>query len=261
MAENRIDKKFNELNGKKAFIAFITSGDPSLEATVEFALALEEAGVDILELGVPFSDPVAEGPVIQAASERALKAGAKTDLVFDMVKKLRQKTDMPLLFMMYMNCIYVYGTEKFFKNCRDAGIDGVIVPDLPFEEQWEVKEASEKYGVHSILLLAPTSEGRIKKIASAAKGFLYCVSSRGVTGTRSAFTTDFEAFSSEIKKYSTAPAVVGFGISSPAQAKELSVYFDGVIMGSAFVKIIEEYGKDAAKHLKRLASETRAAIN
>jgi len=263
MPNNRIDLKFNELKqkNKKAFIAFITSGDPTLDMTYEFALALFEAGVDILELGVPFSDPVAEGPVIQAASERALKAGAKIDLIFETVKKLRQKTDMPLLFMMYMNCIYVYGTERFFKNCCDAGIDGVIIPDLPFEERWEVCDIAEKYNIYNIYLLAPTSEGRIKEIAGNAKGFLYCVSSRGVTGTRSAFTTDFASFSSEVKKYAPVPAAVGFGISNPGQAKELSRYFDGVIMGSAFVKIIEEYGAGAAEHIKRLAAQTRAAID
>jgi len=263
MRENRIDVKFKELKEKnrKAFIAFITSGDPSLESTLKFAPLLEEAGVDILELGVPFSDPVAEGPVIQKASERALKAGFKTDSLFDMVKKLREKTEMPLLFMMYMNCIYVYGTEKFFKNCHDAGIDGVIVPDLPFEEQWEIEDIASEYGVHSIVLAAPTSEGRIHEIASKAKGFLYCVSSRGVTGTRSAFSTDFDSFSAEIKKYSQTPAAVGFGISNPAQAKELSKYFDGIIMGSAFVKIIEEHGANAGAYLKKLAAETRSALD
>lgn len=263
MNNNRIDLKFKELRekNKKAFIAFITSGDPSLELTYEFALELEESGVDILELGVPFSDPVAEGAVIQAASERALRAGANIDSIFEMAGRLRKKTEMPLLFMMYINCIYVYGVEKFFKNCSEAGIDGVIVPDLPFEEQWEIKNAVDKYGVHSILLIAPTSADRIKKIASESSGFLYCVSSRGVTGTRSSFATDFESFSSEIRKHSKSYTAVGFGISNPEQARDLSKYFDGIIMGSAFVKIIDEFGMYSHKHIANLAKEVRAAID
>lgn len=260
---NRIDQKFNELKekNKKALIVFITSGDPDLNSTYEFALQLEESGADIIELGVPFSDPVAEGPVIQAASERALKEGVKIDSIFDMVKKLRKKTDIPLLFMMYVNCIYVYGAERFFSNCRDAGIDGVIIPDLPFEEQGEISDTADKYGIHSILLIAPTSEERIKKIASNARGFLYCVSSSGVTGTRNSFNTDFEYFSGEINKHTASPTAVGFGISGPEQARMLSKYFDGVIMGSAFVKIIEKYGTESKEHIGKLAKEVRQALS
>lgn len=260
---NRIDLKFKELEekNKKAFIAFITSGDPSLESTYEFALELEKSGVDILELGVPFSDPVAEGEVIQAASERALKAGVKIDSILEIVRRLRQKMEMPLLFMMYINCIYAYGVEEFFRNCSEAGIDGVIVPDLPYEEQWEIKDIADKYAVHSILLIAPTSADRIKKIATESNGFLYCVSSGGVTGTRSSFATDFENFSSEIKKYCASYTAVGFGISNPEQAADLSKYFDGIIIGSAFVRIIAKYGSDSHKHLGEFAREVRAAID
>ncbi|MDR1688707.1 MAG: tryptophan synthase subunit alpha [Clostridiales bacterium] len=261
-AENRIDLKFKNLKelGKKAFIAFITAGDPSLAKTEEFALVLEESGVDILELGIPFSDPVAEGPVIQAASERALNAGTKIDSVFETVKKIRAKSEMPILFMMYANCIYVYGKERFFANCAKTGVDGVIVPDLPLEEQWEIKDLAQSNGVHNILLAAPTSDERIEKIASQANGFLYCVSSSGVTGTRSSFSTDFEKFSSEIKKHCAVPAAVGFGVSSPEQARELGKYFDGVIIGSAFVKIIEKYADNSARYLKEFAEGIRKVL-
>ena len=261
MTQNRIDKTFAQISAqkKKALIAFITSGDPSIDATYEFALSLFDAGVDILELGVPFSDPVAEGPVIEAASGRALAAGFKTDRLFEMTKKLRAKTDKPILFMLYINSIYAYGASKFFSNCRDAGIDGVIVPDLPYEEQNEIA-ICEDFGIYSIRLIAPTGVGRIEKITESAKGFLYCVSSEGVTGTRSGFSTDFEQFSKEIKTYGNIPAAVGFGIGTPDQARELSKHFDGVIMGSAFVKLIAMHGENAAEHLHALAKNVKNAL-
>lgn len=260
---NRIDAKFEKLRkeGRKAFIAFITSGDPNVALTYEYVLELEKNGVDILELGVPFSDPVAEGPVIQDASERALIEGIKIDDIFELVRRVRTKTEMPLTFMIYMNCIYHYGKERFFENCRKVGLDGVIIPDLPFEEQWEVSGLAKKYGVYSIFLISPTSQERIKEIAEEAEGFIYFVSSKGVTGMRNSFSTDFEEFSNEIKKYSKVPVAVGFGISNSKQAKELSAYFDGIIMGSAFVNLIAEHEKDAGKYIAELAAEVRAAMD
>ncbi|GHU59891.1 tryptophan synthase alpha chain [Clostridia bacterium] len=259
---NRITEKFRNLqkDGKKAFIGFITSGDPNLRKTVDFALALENAGVDILELGVPFSDPVAEGVVIQSASERALSNGIKIDNIFEMTAELRERTQIPLLYMLYINSIYVYGKEKFFQNCQRVGVDGVIIPDLPFEEQGEVAEAAARYGVFNISLVAPTSKERIAKIAANAEGFIYCVSSGGVTGVRKDFTTDFGEFSEEIRKHAKVPIAVGFGISDPETAKKLSLYFDGVIMGSAFVRLIAEHGADAAGYISELAKNVRGAL-
>ena len=191
---NRIDQRFAalKLQNKKALITFITAGDPDLKATETLVLEMEKAGADIIELGVPFSDPVAEGPVIQAASERALKSGTTLKDIFTLVKNLRQKTDIPILLMMYLNCIFKYGKEKFFENCVESGIDGVIVPDMPFEERDEISAESKKAGVYAINLVAPTSKERIKEIASESEGFLYCVSSLGVTGQRSNFSTDFD---------------------------------------------------------------------
>ncbi|MDR3091247.1 MAG: tryptophan synthase subunit alpha [Clostridiales bacterium] len=260
---NRIDEKFKALAeaGKKAFIAFITSGDPSLEDTARFARVLEENGVDILELGVPFSDPVAEGPTIAAASERALRGGVKTDDIFKMAEALRQTTDMPILFMLYINSIYAYGKEKFFENCAAAGVDGVIVPDLPFEEKDEIEGDAEKHGLYSIRLIAPTSRERAGKIAEGARGFIYAVSVAGVTGVRREFNTDFAGFSAGIKEKAAVPAAVGFGIKDAATAKELAAYFDGVIIGSAFVDLIGRHGADAGGGIAELARSVRRALD
>lgn len=225
-------------SGKKALITFITSGDPDIETTKRLVIAMEQAGANLIELGIPFSDPVAEGPVIQEADIRALSKGLRIDEIFDAVMELRQQTQIPLVFMMYINCIYTYGKEKFFRRCNECGIDGVIVPDLPFEEKDEVSDDAAKFGVNVISLVAPTSHDRVKMIAESAQGFLYCVSSRGVTGVRSNFDTDFEEYFGIINKYTKVPTALGFGISTPEQAKNLQKYADGIIVGSAIVKRI-----------------------
>lgn len=245
---NRIDRKLEELkkNDQKALITFITAGDPDLETTEKLVLEMINAGVDIIELGVPFSDPVAEGPVIQAASQRALEGGTKLVDIFECVERLREKTDTPILLMMYINSLFKYGKDNFFRDCQEKGIDGVIVPDLPFEERGEIEEEAHKYSIHIINLIAPTSGKRIEKIAKESTGFIYCVSSLGVTGERSSFLTDFEDFLGNVKKYSKVPAMIGFGISNSEQVKELKKYSDGVIVGSAVVKIVGEYGRASA---------------
>jgi len=244
---NRIDKCFAELKSanKKALITFITAGDPDLETTEKNVLKMFESGADIIELGVPFSDPIAEGITIQKASQRSLKNGTTLDKIFELVKNLRAQTDKPLLLMMYLNTIFVYGTEKFFSRCSKEGIDGVIIPDMPYEERDEVLGYADKYDIRNINLVSPASHDRIKKIAADSKGFLYCVSSNGVTGVRSGFNTDFDEFFKLIGEYASCPYCVGFGISSPEQAAKMSSYCDGVIVGSAIVNIIAENGRDS----------------
>jgi tryptophan synthase alpha chain len=223
---SRIDQAFNQ---KKALIGFLTGGDPSIEKTIDYILEMEKAGVDLVEIGIPFSDPVAEGLVI--------------------VKKIREKTQIPLVFLTYMNPVFVYGAERFFKNCQESGIDGVIIPDLPFEEKEEVMELSKKYGIDRITLIAPTSQDRIVKLAKPATGFIYLVSSMGVTGVRNEINTDLEAIIKQIKKVSSVPVAVGFGISTPDQVKTIGAVSDGVIVGSAIVRIIEEHGEKADAYL------------
>lgn len=259
---NRIETALAELKSKneKALIPFVTAGDPDLETTESLVLEMFSSGADIIEIGVPFSDPVAEGKVIQAASLRSLKQGTNLNGIFAMVENLRKKTDKPLLLMMYINTIFRFGTEKFFELCREKGIDGVIVPDLPYEEKEEIASYAEKNGIIPISLVAPTSHQRIARIASEAKGFLYCVSSTGVTGTRSKFTTNFDEFFGEIKKSCRVPAMVGFGISNPEQAAKMSGYCDGVIVGSAIVKIVAEYGRDSVKKVGEFVKSLKDAI-
>lgn len=247
-------------NGK-AFIPFVTAGDPNLEITEQLVLAMAEAGADLIELGIPFSDPVAEGIVIQKADERALLAGTTTDKIFDMIKGLRTKTDVPLAFMTYVNPIFVYGADKFFKNCKECRMDAVIVPDLPFEEKDEILPYCEKYGIDLISLIAPTSKERISMIASKAQGFIYCVSSMGVTGVRSKITTDITEMVSLVKAAQDIPCAIGFGISTPAQAKEMAQKADGVIVGSAIVEIVEQYGENCVKPVKDYVSSIKQAIS
>ena len=260
---NRIDRKFDELKqqGRKDLITFVTAGDPDLDTTIDLVLAMEKGGADIVELGVPFSDPVAEGPVIQEASLRSLQNGTTLVKIFEMVKKLRQKTDMPLLLMMYVNTIFRFGTQRFFDLCVECGIDGVIVPDLPFEERDEIKGFADAVGVYSISLVAPTSHERIKMIAEAGKGFLYCVSSTGVTGVRDRFSTDFQEFFDAIERYTAVPAAVGFGIATPEQAKVMKQYCEGVIVGSAIVEKVAEYGTKAAEPVGSLVASLRQALD
>lgn len=254
---SRISKAFEN---KKAFIAFVTGGDPDLETTEALIPQMAEAGADLIEIGIPFSDPIAEGVVIQEADVRALKSGTTTDKLFDMVKRIREKTDVPLVFMTYINPVYTYGTEKFAKKCAECGIDGVIIPDVPFEEKQEVSGACEAAGIELISMIAPTSKERINRIASEAEGFLYCVSSLGVTGVRSKITTNISEMVEQVRQVSDIPCAIGFGIATPEQAREMAACSDGVIVGSAIVKIIAKYGKDCINPVCSYVKEMKAAV-
>lgn len=254
----RIPEAFK--NGK-AFIAFITGGDPDLETTEKLLYTMSEAGADIIEIGIPFSDPIAEGPVIQAASQRALEAGCTTDKLFELVAKVRKDISIPLVFMTYINPIYTYGKDKFMKRCKEVGIDGVIVPDLPFEEKGELAPECEKYDVDLISLIAPTSHERISMIAKEAKGFVYCVSSLGVTGVRTEITTDVGAMTKLVRENSDIPCAIGFGISTPEQAAKMSQSADGVIVGSAIVRIVGENGRDSIEPVRDYVKSMKAAIS
>lgn len=246
-------------NGK-AFVAFITAGDPNLDKTAEYILEMERAGADLIEIGIPFSDPIAEGVVIQEADLRALQSGTTTDGIFDMVEKLRRKTDMPLVFMGYLNPVFHYGYERFFARCKECGISGIIIPDLPYEEKGECEEIAAKYGVDVISMIAPTSAARIRAIASEAKGFLYVVSSMGVTGIRSEIKTDLASILVAVREASDIPAAVGFGINTPEQAAKVAQIADGVIVGSAIVKIIARYGSEAGPYIYDYVKSMKEAI-
>lgn len=237
----------NAFSGGKAFIAFLTAGDPSADKTVEYILAMEEAGADLIEIGIPFSDPTAEGVVIQDANIRALRAGMTTDGVFSIVERVREKSSVPLVFLTYLNPVYHYGYDRFFARCRDLGVDGIIVPDLPYEEKDEIRDVCAEYGVDIISLISPTSEDRIRKIAADATGFVYVVSSMGVTGVRQNIVTDLAPMIASIRESTGVPCAIGFGISTPEQAEKMAGLADGAIVGSAIVKIIEKYGEDAAE--------------
>lgn len=247
-------------NGK-AFIGFITGGDPDIETTEKLLYTMSESGADLIEIGIPFSDPIAEGPIIQEASERALAAGCTTDKLFDLVAKVSPNLDTPIVFMTYINPIYTYGKEKFMSKCKECGIQGIIVPDLPYEEKDELTPECDKYGIDLISLIAPTSHERITMIAKEAKGFVYCVSSLGVTGVRSEITTDISAMTDLVRKSTDIPCAIGFGISTPEQAKKMSADADGVIVGSAIVKIVAQYGKDSAEHVAEYVRSMKEAIS
>lgn len=255
---SRIYKVFEN---KKAFIGFLIAGDPSPQKTVKYILEMEKAGADLIEIGIPFSDPTAEGIVIQDANIRALKGGMTVSKVFDIVKNVRKKSNIPLVFLTYINPVYKYGYDNFFAQCKVGGIDGVIVPDIPFEEKHEIEDVANKYSVDIISLIAPTSEDRIKKIAKEAKGFIYVVSSIGVTGVRSEIKTELGKIIQSIKEITNVPCAVGFGINNLKQAREISEGSDGVIVGSEIVKIIEKYGEDADKMLFDYVREMKKAIN
>ncbi len=237
-----MSKTKNAFTNGKAFIPFVTAGDPTLALTERLVVEMANAGADLIELGIPFSDPVAEGLIIQRADERALSAGTTTDKIFDMVRRVREKTEIPLAFMTYANPIFTYGTEKFLSRCRECRIDAIIVPDVPFEEKEELLPYCQKYGVDLISLIAPTSRKRIQMIAKEAQGFVYCVSSMGVTGVRSEIADDICEMISLVKEAKNIPCAVGFGISTPAQSKAISQFADGVIVGSAIVRMVEQYG-------------------
>ena len=248
---------YKAFENKKAFITFLTAGDPDFETSVENFKAVARAGADLIEIGIPFSDPIAEGPVIQEADIRALNAGMTTDRVFDLLREVRKDVDIPIVFMTYANPVYHYGAENFFKKASEAGADGIIIPDCPFEERHEFCDAAEKYGMDFISMIAPTSEDRIKEIASQAKGFIYVVSSLGVTGVRSEIKTDLGSIIATIKEVTDTPAAIGFGISTPEQAKKMWEYADGAIVGSAMVRIVAEYGKDAPEKLAEYVKSMR----
>ena len=243
---NKIASAFNH---GRAFIAFITCGDPDLATTAACVRAAVKGGADLIELGIPFSDPTAEGPVIQAANERALKGGVTTDKIFELVRELRKDVTVPVVFMTYANVVYSYGIERFCDQCVAAGIDGMILPDVPFEEKEEFAPACRARGLSFTSLIAPTSENRVAMIAGEAEGFLYIVSSMGVTGVRSEITTDIGGMVKLVRQNASIPCAVGFGISTPAQAKKMADLSDGAIVGSAIVRQIAEYGKDAPKYV------------
>lgn len=254
---SNIKKAFE--NGK-AFIAFITCGDPDIETTAKAVREAVQNGADLIELGIPFSDPTAEGPVIQGANLRALKGGITTDDVFALVKELRKDVYVPFVFMTYANVVFSYGTERFAKTCKETGVDAIILPDLPYEEKDEFQPDFSKYGVTLISLIAPTSENRIAMIAKEAEGFLYIVSSLGVTGTRDEIKTDLDSIVKVVRQNTDIPCAIGFGISTPKQAKQMADISDGAIVGSAIVKYLEKYGKDAPKYIGEYVKSMKDAI-
>ena len=255
---SNIQKAFQ--NGK-AFIAFLTCGDPDLETTAKFIKEIASSGADLIELGIPFSDPTAEGPVIQAANVRALSGNVTTDRIFDLVQRLREEVDVPLAFMTYANVVFSYGTERFLKRAAEVGIDGLILPDVPFEEKADFAPACRAHGIDFISLIAPTSQDRIAMIAKEAEGFLYCVSSLGVTGMRGQITTDIGEMVRQVRQANPdIPCAIGFGISTPEQARQLAGYADGVIVGSAIVRLVEQYKEEAASSVGRYVRSMKDAI-
>ncbi len=258
MNNSRIQGAFKD---KKAFIGFLTAGDPTYESSFDNIMAMVKAGADLIEIGIPFSDPIAEGPVIQNADVRALRAGMTTDKAFELAARVRAETDIPLVFMTYLNPVFKYGYDKFFARCAEIGVDGLICPDMPFEEKREADESAKSHGISIISMIAPTSEERIKSIAENAEGFLYIVSSLGVTGVRSEIKTDLASIMESVKKYSHVPAAIGFGISTPEQAEKMSKLADGVIVGSAIVRIIEKHGENSADEIYNYVKSMTDAVH
>ncbi len=246
-------------NGK-AFIPFITCGDPDLETTAAVVRAAAANGADLIELGIPFSDPTAEGPVIQGANLRALNGGVTTDKIFDLVRNLRRDVEVPMVFMTYANVVFSSGSERFISTCREIGIDGLILPDVPYEEKEEFLPICRRYGVDLISLIAPTSEDRIAMIAREAEGFLYIVSSLGVTGVRSEIKTDLGAIVETVRQNTDIPCAIGFGISTPEQAAKMAGISDGAIVGSAIVRLIGEHGKDAPEYVGEYVKRMKEAL-
>ncbi|KZL90759.1 tryptophan synthase subunit alpha [Clostridium magnum] len=252
---NRIDEKFQLLKEKneKAMISFVTAGDPDLDTTVDLVIAMEKSGADIIELGIPYSDPLADGVTIQQSSTRALKNGAKIAKIMDSVEEIRKKSQVPLVYLVYYNSIFKYGMEKFIGECSDVGIDAVIIPDLPIEERKDIIDVADKYGVYLIPLVAPTSKDRIKAITEDGKGFVYCVSTTGVTGVRQAISTNIEEYMNIVSQYTKMPKALGFGISSAEMAKEFKPYCDAIIVGSAIVKKVAE-GKNKEEIIEKVSN-------
>ena len=247
-------------NGK-AFIAFITCGDPDLATTAAAVRTAVENGADLIELGIPFSDPTAEGPVIQAANLRALTGGITTDKIFDFVKDLRRDVKVPMVFMTYANVVFSYGAKRFIATCKEIGIDGLILPDLPFEAKEEFLPFCHQYDIDLVSLIAPTSQNRIAMIAKEAEGFIYIVSSLGVTGVRSEIRTDLASIVKVIRENTGVPCAIGFGISTPEQAKKMADISDGAIVGSAIVKLLEQYGKDAPKYIGEYVKKMKSVLS
>lgn len=244
----------------KAFIPFVTAGDPDMETTERLIVAMAEAGADLIEIGIAFSDPVAEGPVIQAADLRALSGGATTDKVFDMIARVRQKCTVPLALMTYINPVYTYGAERFMMRAQATGVDALIVPDMPYEERQELATVCEKYDVDLVAMIAPTSQKRVEMIVAEAKGFLYCVSSLGVTGMRNELSTAIGDLIALVKKVRDIPCAIGFGVSTPEQAREMAALADGVIVSSAIVQLVAEYGADSVPFVAEYVRSMKAAI-
>lgn len=251
----------NAFTNGKAFIAFVTAGDPTLATTEQLILTMEQAGADLIEIGIPFSDPVAEGEAIQGADSRSLAAGTTTDKIFEMLEHVKGKVHIPLVFMTYINPVFTYGVNRFMQKCSDCGIDGIIIPDLPFEEKEEVLPVCKEYSITLISMIAPTSKERISKIAAQAEGFVYCVSSLGVTGVRSEITTNIGEMVALVKESTITPCAIGFGISTPAQAQTVVKSADGVIVGSAIVKLIAQYGTESIQPVYDYVKSIKQAIS
>lgn len=259
MLKNKLSRVFDTPN-KKAFICFLTAGDPDADCTVKFILEMERAGADLVEIGIPFSDPTAEGPVIQDANIRALRKGMTVDGAFEIVERVREKSQIPLAFMTYANPVFHYGYDRFFTRCEELGVDAIIVPDMPYEEKQEMEEPAGIHHVAVISMIAPTSEDRIQAIASRAEGFIYVVSSMGVTGVRSEIKTDLNAIVKSIREVTEVPCAIGFGISTPEQAKKMAEVSDGAIVGSAVVKLIAKYGEQAGPEIYKYVKSMKDAV-
>lgn len=253
---NKIENAFKE----KCFIPFITCGDPDLDTTKKLILEMDKARADIIELGIPFSDPTAEGPVIQKASQRALANGVTVDHIFEMVHEVRKQTEVPLVFMTYANVVYSYGIDRFMKRMKEEGMNGIILPDVPYEEKEEFETIASQYDIAWIRMVAPTSKERVQKIAKDARGFIYVVSSLGVTGQRTEFSLELEELCQSIREVSTTPLAIGFGISAPEHAKNMSKYSDGVISGSAIVKLCEKYEENCIAPVYDFVHQMKQAV-
>lgn len=260
LQDNSIGRVFQTPN-HKAFIAFLTAGDPTADCTVEYILEMERAGADLIEIGIPFSDPTAEGVVIQDANVRALRGGMTTDGAFDIVRRVREQSMVPLAFMTYANPVFHYGCDRFFARCEELGVSAIIVPDLPYEEKQELEEAADAHGVALVSMIAPTSQERIQMIAREAKGFIYVVSSMGVTGVRSEIKTDLKSMVESIRQVTDVPCAIGFGISTPEQARHMAQVSDGAIVGSAIVKIIARDGEQAAPAIYEYVRSMKEAVS
>lgn len=263
---SRIESCFKALlsSGKKGLITYIMGGDPDLSSTVALTGQMAMAGADLIELGIPFSDPLADGPAIQQAAQRSLAGGTTVAGVLDAVREIRKKSEVPLILMTYYNPVFQFGLEKFAARCAEAGVDGLIVPDLPFEEAGGLNGMLAGKGMDLIPLVAPTTtDRRLAAISCMARGFIYCVSVTGVTGVREKIDTDIAGFTARVRRYTDLPVVVGFGISGPEQAARMAAYCDAVVVGSAIVRIVAEKGAapTSGPFVASLVKELKAALN